>query len=318
MREGYQEASRLSTRFHSTSRWVLKVLGEFGWSGGGGGGGVSGLEIHLPLDGSEVDVDVDVDTDGSEEVDGVERLKGGKVIQRRRCKVLEVGAINTELVDTASRTRRVRADRYHKSKSSSTSLNEATTADANEIIEYIDVPTSNLTVRAIDLHSSHPSIEQCDFFTILNNTTPTPTPLYYDAIVCSMVLNCVPTPAQRGTMLTNIHTLLHPNGLLFLVLPRLCLIQSKYLDTGRFEKLLVQGIGYEVERRRTSPKLAFWVLRKKAACAAGAAGGEVGIKRVWKDEWGKVTVRNKGKKYRNEFCVVLNREELDGIDGVVT
>ena len=89
MREGYQEASRLSTRFHSTSRWVLKVLGEFGWSGGGGGGGVSGLEIHLPLDGSEVDVDVD--TDGSEEVDGVERLKGGKVIQRRRCKVLEVG-----------------------------------------------------------------------------------------------------------------------------------------------------------------------------------------------------------------------------------
>eukprot|EP00555_Chaetoceros_dichaeta_P010146 CAMPEP_0198267676 /NCGR_PEP_ID=MMETSP1447-20131203/34092_1 /TAXON_ID=420782 /ORGANISM="Chaetoceros dichaeta, Strain CCMP1751" /LENGTH=115 /DNA_ID=CAMNT_0043958383 /DNA_START=52 /DNA_END=396 /DNA_ORIENTATION=- len=32
MREGYQEASRLSTRFHSTSRWVLKVLSEMGWS----------------------------------------------------------------------------------------------------------------------------------------------------------------------------------------------------------------------------------------------------------------------------------------------
>lgn len=91
MREGYQEASRLSTRFHSTSRWVLKVLSEMGWSNNSNSSGVAGDEgggkdVPMPLDGSSEEND--------ECEDGVELSNCGKVSQKRRCKVLEVGKSN--------------------------------------------------------------------------------------------------------------------------------------------------------------------------------------------------------------------------------
>jgi len=70
------------------------------------------------------------------------------------------------------------------------------------------------------------------------------------------------------------------------------------MNAREFEDLLTKGVGFEVERKKVTPKLAFWVLRK------GREGGGNGRK-VGTNRWGEVTVRNRGKKYRNEFCVVL-------------
>ena len=77
-----------------------------------------------------------------------------KVLNRRevirpskRPRLLEIGAINTELVNS-----------------------------------------KGLDVRAIDLLSSDPKIEQRDFFTLSVEDRR------YDVIVASMVINCIPTP----------------------------------------------------------------------------------------------------------------------------
>ena len=67
-------------------------------------------------------------------------------------------------------------------------------------VQLLDTP--GLAVRAIDLHALNPRIEQCDFFSLsrggeLDEASGVTVP--YDAVVCSMVLNCVPRPqeAQR-------------------------------------------------------------------------------------------------------------------------
>jgi 25S rRNA (adenine2142-N1)-methyltransferase len=53
---------------------------------------------------------------------------------------------------------------------------------------------SFLKVRAIDLHSQHAKIEECDFFDVVPEKS-------YDVIVCSMVINYVSQPIKRGEML---------------------------------------------------------------------------------------------------------------------
>ena len=79
------------------------------------------------------DDDDDDDDDDNDDDDG-------RIIVDNRLKVLEVGAINTQL------------QKYN---------------------QY-------LNIRAIDLHSQHPLIEECDFFSIIPKQC-------YDVVVCSMV-----------------------------------------------------------------------------------------------------------------------------------
>eukprot|EP00615_Pteridomonas_danica_P001255 CAMPEP_0114362534 /NCGR_PEP_ID=MMETSP0101-20121206/25737_1 /TAXON_ID=38822 ORGANISM="Pteridomonas danica, Strain PT" /NCGR_SAMPLE_ID=MMETSP0101 /ASSEMBLY_ACC=CAM_ASM_000211 /LENGTH=292 /DNA_ID=CAMNT_0001508421 /DNA_START=17 /DNA_END=895 /DNA_ORIENTATION=- len=89
-------------------------------------------------------------------------------------KVLEVGAINTELLST-----------------------------------------SGLNVRAIDILSRDSKIEQCDFFTLekdIHSSKQDNWLLRYDAIVCSMVINCVPNYLDRGRMLLMLRCLTPPNS----------------------------------------------------------------------------------------------------------
>ncbi|CAM9372594.1 unnamed protein product, partial [Ectocarpus fasciculatus] len=76
-----------------------------------------------------------------------------------------------------------------------------------------------LNVRAVDLNSQHPYIEEIDYFDV------TPDPIY-DFIVASMVVNCVPEPSRRAEMLSRFCSHLKPRslteplgGVLFLVLP---------------------------------------------------------------------------------------------------
>ena len=97
--------------------------------------------------------------------------------------------------------------------------------------------TPDLRVRAIDLHSSHPSIERSDFFSLPHGgpadvATGTCTP--YEVVVCSMVLNCVPDPSRRFEMLVGLRAQLRAGGLAFITLPRSCLAHSWTLDRGGF------------------------------------------------------------------------------------
>ena len=113
-------------------------------------------------------------------------------------RVLEVGAVNTQLLDS-----------------------------------------KELAVRAIDLHSTDPRIEQCDFFSLAHGGEADLTgggscPRPYDAIVCSMVLNCVPTGRRRFEMLLGIRALLRSGGRAFVTLPRTCLAHSFTMTEASF------------------------------------------------------------------------------------
>ena len=88
-----------------------------------------------------------------------------------------------------------------------------------------------LNVRAIDLASRHPKIEQADFFVIKPKAS-------YSCVVNAMVINCVPTPQQRGRMLRLCNAHLRLNGLLVLVLPRRCVEASSQLTIPKLFDIL--------------------------------------------------------------------------------
>jgi 25S rRNA (adenine2142-N1)-methyltransferase len=245
-RQEYQRASQLSTKFHSTSKWVLGYLARCGWLYG------------IP----------------QEEVgDGKSKRKR----PRRNMRLLEVGAINTELLDAAAET----AD--GKSRAHDQTSEE-------QMKKY------RLEVRAIDLHSSHERIEEADFLTL-----PIDPLNMYDAVVCSMVINCIPTPEDRGRMLVSLFRQLRPGGLCFLTLPRLCLSQSSYTDPKHFLELLSSGVGFEVKERKESPKVAFYVLKRPLV--------DETERRETDPKWTKLTaIRKGGKKLRNHFAVVLKND----------
>lgn len=72
------------------------------------------------------------------------------------------------------------------------------------------IATSRLfsTITRVDLHSQHPLIIQSDFMDL---PVP-PANAKYDLVSCSLVLNFVPTPLQRGAMLKRITQFLRPTN----------------------------------------------------------------------------------------------------------
>lgn len=74
-----------------------------------------------------------------------------------------------------------------------------------------------------------------------------------------MVINCVPDAQQRGLMLRHYRSHLRPNGLVFLMLPLLCLSDSKYMTYDRFVAIL-QTVGFNIVASKESPRIAFFAL----------------------------------------------------------
>ncbi|CEG44036.1 25S rRNA (adenine(2142)-N(1))-methyltransferase, Bmt2 [Plasmopara halstedii] len=111
-----------------------------------------------------------------------------------------------------------------------------------------------LNVRAIDLKSRHERIEQCDFFSLKPAGE-------FQIVVSSMVLNCVPGAVKRGQMLRLYREHLMDGGLLFLMLPLLCLRHSKFMTYSRFTKIL-EAVGFRVRETKDSPKVAFFCLER--------------------------------------------------------
>jgi 25S rRNA (adenine2142-N1)-methyltransferase len=247
-RTEYQRASQVSTSFHSTSKWVLGVLSRNGW-----------LHGIVPE---------------SESKSESEPTIRNKKCPRRNTLCLEVGAINTELLDAAAST-----------------VTEKETG--------VEVKKYRLQVKAVDIHSMHPGIEEADFLTM---PIPSQKPENrYDCVVCSMVLNCVTFPEQRGIMLARLYHFLRPNGLAFITIPKLCLTLSRYTNQARFQALL-KAVGFEITETKESPKVAFFICRRPAS------GSPVGLD----SKWTKLTTIFRGKKYRNDFSVVLNETCVTG------
>lgn len=111
-----------------------------------------------------------------------------------------------------------------------------------------------LNVRAIDLNSRHIRIEQCDFFGLKPAGE-------FQVVVSSMVLNCVPSADKRGQMLRLYRQHLKKGGLLFLMLPLLCLRHSQYMTYSRFTYIL-EAVGFRVRETKESPKVAFFCLER--------------------------------------------------------
>lgn len=247
-RSEYQRASQLSTSFHSTSKWVLGNLARTGW--------LYGI--------------VEERQENTKVNDETKRKRPS----RRPTRILEVGAINTELLDAAAETTSTGEKKYR------------------------------LDVRAIDLHSMEARIEEADFLTLdfcSDNVKER-----YDVIVCSMVINCVPTPADRGKMMARWYHHLRPGGLLFLTLPKFCLTKSAFVTVNVFQEMLSSegGVGFQIEETKQSPKVAFFICRRPEK----EKDSTMPLNKLWT----KQIIRNKGKKFPNQFSVVLDPVEIRG------
>lgn len=258
-REEYQRASQMNTNLFSTSKWVLGVLGKWGW--------LDGLPDEYI-------------TNAPKKLQPKKR----KAHPKRDIRLLEIGAINTQLLDAAARTRFQKSTQHEVSSS-------------KQRVHRLDV-------HAIDIRSTDDRIQEIDFFDlplphVTSNEGAQQRPAY-DVLVNSMVINCVTAPEQRGKMLRLCYQQLRPGGVLFLTLPKLCLKQSRYMTCKYFEDILTDGVGFEImdESTKDSPKLAFFVLKRPEI-----------EKKTWRADFGCMRVLNDGKKFRNNFACILSQDD---------
>lgn len=114
-----------------------------------------------------------------------------------------------------------------------------------------------LDVRAIDVKSRHPKIEQIDFFKLpVEDET-------YDVVHSSMVLNCVPTAELRGEMLHRTSRLLRTGGSFFLMLPARCVNASARMTSNKLIRLC-RACGLRVVEKKSTPKVMFYCFEKLA------------------------------------------------------
>jgi 25S rRNA (adenine2142-N1)-methyltransferase len=262
----YQRASQVSTSYHSTSKWVLGCLAQNGL--------LYGIDDAAIKVSGSIAGDAIFATSKKNEEGYIRRRP-----KRRDTRLLEIGAINTELLDAAEAT--IARARH--------GINETD----NEKQNYSVQKKYRLHVRAIDLHSMHDRIEEADFLSLPLVKTDCISQKY-DVIVCSMVLNCVPTALKRGAMLLRIVHFLRPGGLVYITVPKTCLNLSPYLDANQFTKLL-QHVGLTVlEHKKETPKIAFFIGQKTSESMDGRS-----------KEWQTTTIIRHGRKYRSNFAIAL-------------
>jgi hypothetical protein len=301
-REEYQRASQLSTSFHSTSKWVLGSLARRGWLYGIRDN-KNNMEENQPTTPEETNLEDATNCESSSNQPDSQKAKTHRKRLRRVTRLLEVGAINTELLDAA--TTSPLEDNDGKASDDEEDDDKSPPAKTGQMEPNRQSSKTNhykLQVRAIDIHSMDERIEEADFLTIPYIHADVSE--RYDVIVCSMVLNCVTTPVQRGKMLARLYHHLRPGGILFLTIPKFCLTKSAFLTPGHFQKLLsVDGVGFRVEETKESPRVAFFVCHRPETIQRSEALNPI---------WTKPKIRNKGKKFPNQFSVVLEENEVFG------
>jgi 25S rRNA (adenine2142-N1)-methyltransferase len=288
-RIAYQQASQLSTKYHSISKtWVLGYLARNGW--------LYGIKQNPPI-GTSSTSNSTSKTIPTVVVTAKEQRKS----PRRTTRILEVGAINTDLLDAAS-TSTVTATpvtQHENMASLSSSSNQ------HEKKNY------NIHVRSIDLHAMDVRIEEADFLE-LPYLHPSDVTQRYDVVVCSMVLNCVTTPQDRGKMVCRLYHHLRPGGLCFLTIPKFCLTKSAFLTPILFQQMLTQtdgGVGFELESTKDTPRISYFLLKRPDSIGGNVATTTTTTTNqatmLLNPKWTKQVIRNKGKKFPNQFSVVL-------------
>lgn len=86
----------------------------------------------------------------------------------------------------------------------------------------------------------------------------------FHLVSCSLVLNFVPTPAQRGQMVKRFHCFLKGPSLLFLVFPLPCINNSRYMDKEHLLALMAHQ-GYDLLRYHESKKLFYSLFTRQHA-----------------------------------------------------
>jgi 25S rRNA (adenine2142-N1)-methyltransferase len=164
--------------------------------------------------------------------------------------------------------------------------------------------SSAFNVTRIDLNSQDPKIERQDF---MERPLPSDDAEKFDTISMSLVLNFVPTPEGRGEMLKRTRSFLrtpaaeHGQNIadaknvwpsLFLVLPKACISNSRYLTEDRLNDIMA-SIGYRRVERKNTAKLTYslWIYRPETQSV------------VTNSTFGKKKV-NDGRD-RNNFAIVL-------------
>jgi 25S rRNA (adenine2142-N1)-methyltransferase len=156
-------------------------------------------------------------------------------------------------------------------------------------------------------------IEEIDFFDI----NPT---AYYDVVVCSMVINCVPLAQKRGEMLARLSAHLGSNGILFLVLPSRCINSPEIGGVKVFSELLLDCGLTEVNdpnlENKTSPKLTFFILKntadfvelkEKSLNSSSGDGSSLILKKML--DKSKANIKTRNIEYQDKFILFNNKEK---------
>ena len=154
----------------------------------------------------------------------------------------------------------------------------------------------NVQMTRIDLKSTHPDILEQNF---MQRPLPQTDMDRFHLVSCSLVVNFVPDPEERGEMLKRTaQFLLSPASnsidaqvppLLFLTLPLPCVENSRYLTIDHLAYIM-DLIGFEKVREKTSTKIYYslWQLSHLPRQPTLVKKKEI-----------------RSGKYRNNFCIVL-------------
>jgi len=118
-----------------------------------------------------------------------------------------------------------------------------------------------ITVTAIDLHSQDDFVQEVDFFDFVPPENLQFQKTGYDVIALSLCLNFVGDSKKRGEMLYKSCKMLRPGGLLYVVLPRACVENSRYTTVGSIVEI-AHLLGLDVVTKHLSTKLAYFLLER--------------------------------------------------------
>ena len=161
-----------------------------------------------------------------------------------------------------------------------------------------------LDVRAIDVKSRHPKIEQLDFFDMPVEAES------YDVIHSSMVVNCVPTAELRGEMIARTATLLRPKGLFFMMLPLRCVTASTRMSQEKMSRLL-RACGLRVVEQKRTPKIVFYCCEKLGKPTEALIGKDL-VKRDAREAFAKSERAKDAGGDPSHFGIILKDEHLCG------
>ena len=220
----------------------------------------------------------------------------GAAANARPPALLEVGAVNTQLLDArglAVRAIDVRSSMQRIERVDFFDLRpQGSYLRGNQPVSYVTTrPRGQRRVDGVESphHRTGAATEarRVDGVGRLNSDFHTGS---YDVVVCALVLNCLPDAAARGRMVAGLVAHLRPGGLCFLVVPRSCLERSAATTPARFDAVLRRAGLVELERRAT-PRLLHLCLAAGGADAAPAPAPEHRLR--------------PRRKKANEFDVVL-------------